>query len=76
MNSISMALDSTDAFVITVQENNPSQEVDSNSSPSSLTALPDDSISTNNSLTPVQQVELAPIQLVEPVIGFTTEEQR
>ena len=75
-NCISMASDSTDASVITVQENNQSQEVDSNSSPPSVTALLDDSISTDNSPTPVQPVEPAPIQLVEPVIGLTTEEQR
>ena len=75
-DSLSTALDSTDASVITVQENNPSQDVNSNSSPSSLTALTNDSLSTDNSLTPVQPVEPAPIQLVEPVIGLTTEEQR
>ena len=66
--SLSTALNSTDASVITVQENNPSQEVDSNSSPTSLTALSDDPISTDNSLTPIQPVK--------PVIGLTTEEQR
>ena len=75
-DSISTASDSTDASVITVQENNQFQEVDSNSSLSSLTALSDDSISTDNSPTPVKLVEPAPIQLVEPVIGLTTEEQR
>ena len=75
-DSLSTASDSTDASVITVQENNPSQEVDSNSSPTSLTALSDDPISTDNSLTLIQQVEQAPIQPVEPVIGLTTEEQR
>ena len=73
---ISTASDSADAFVITAQENNQSQEVDRNSSPSSLTALSYDSISTDNNPTPVQPVEPAPIQLVEPVIGLTTEEQR
>ena len=66
--SLSTASDSTDASVITVQENNPSQEVGSNSSPTSLTALSDDPVSTDNSPTP--------IQAVEPVIGLTTEEQR
>ena len=73
---ISTKSDSTDASVITVQENYQSQEVDRNSSPSSLTALLDDSISTDNSPTPVQPVKPAPIQLVEPVIGLTTKEQR
>ena len=57
--------DSTDASAITVQENNLSQEVDSNSSPTSLTALSDDPISTDNSPTPIQPVEPAPVQPVE-----------
>ena len=73
-DSISMASDSADASVITVQENNQFQEEDSNSPPSSLTALSYDSISTDNSLAPVQPVEPAPIQPVEPVIGLITEE--
>ena len=72
-DSLSTASDSTDASVITVQENNPSQEVDSNSSPTSLTVLLDDPISTHNSPTLVQLVEPAPIQPVEPVIGLTTQ---
>ena len=67
-DSLSTVSDPTDTSVITVQENNPSQEVDSNSSPTSLTALSDDPISTDNSPTPVQPVE--------PVIGLTTQEQR
>ena len=75
-DSLSEVSDSTDASVITVQENNPSQEVDSNSSPTSLTALLDDPISTDNSPNPVQPVEPVPIQPVEPVIGLTTQEQR
>ena len=37
-DSLCTASDSTDASVITVQENNPSQEVGSNSLPTSLTA--------------------------------------
>ena len=53
-DSLCTVLDSTDASVITVQENNPPQEVDSNSFPTSLTALSDDPISTDNSITPVQ----------------------
>ena len=75
-DSLSTASDSTDASVITVQENNPSQEVDSNSSPTSLTVLSDDPVSLDNSPTPVQPVEPAPIQPVKPVIGLTTDEQR
>ena len=75
-DSLSTVSDSTETSVITVQENNPSQEVDSNSSPTSLTALSDDPISTDNSLIAIQPVEPAPIQPVEPVIGLTTEEQR
>ena len=51
-DSLSTAADSTDASVITVQENNPSQEVDSHSSPTSLTALSDDPVSTDN-ITPI-----------------------
>ena len=73
-DSISTASDSTDTSVITVKENNQSQEEDSNSPHSSLTALSYDSISTDNSPAPVQP-EPAPIQPVEPVIGLNTEEQ-
>ena len=40
-----------------------------------MTALSYDSTSTDNSPAPVQPVELAPIQPVEPVIDLTTEEQ-
>ena len=75
-DSLSTASDSTDASVNTVQENNPSQEVDSNSSPTSLTALSDDPTSTDNSPTPVQPVEPARIQPVEPLIGLDTKKQR
>ena len=75
-DSLSTVSDSTDASVITVQENNPSQEVDSNSSPTSLTVLSDNPLSLDNSPTPVQLVEPTPIQPVEPVIGLTTDEQR
>ena len=53
-DNLSTVSDSTDASVITVQENNPSQEVDCNSSPTSLTALSYDPVSTDNSLTPIQ----------------------
>ena len=75
-DSLSTASDSTNASVITVHENNPSQEVDGNSSPTLLTALSYDPLSTDNSLTPIQPKEPAPIQPVEPVIGLTTKEQR
>ena len=75
-DSLSTALDSTDASVIIVKENNPSQEVDSNSSLSLLAALSDDPVNTDYSLTAIQSVEPAPIQPVEPVIGLTTDEQR
>ena len=60
-DSLSTVSDSTDASVITVKENNPSQEVDSNSSLTSLTALSDDPANIDYSLTPIQPVELAPI---------------
>ena len=74
-DSISTASDSTDVSVITVQENNQPKEEDSNSQPSSLTALSYDSTSIDNSPAPVQPVGPAPIQLDEPVIGLTIEEQ-
>ena len=71
-DSLSTASDSTDASVITVQGNNPPHQVDTYF----FKPLSDDTISTDNSPTPVHQVEPAPIQPVEPVIGLTTEEQR
>ena len=74
-DSISIASDSTDTLVITVQENNQPQEKTRNSPPSPLTALSYDSISTDNGPAPVQPVLPAPIQLVEHVIGLTTEVQ-
>ena len=75
-DNLSTASDSTDASVITVKENNSSQELDSNSSLTSLTALSDDPVNIDYSLTPIQPVEPAPMQPVEPVIGLTTDEQR
>ena len=72
-DSLSTVSDST---VITVKEINPSQEVDSNSSPTLLTALSDDPVNIYYSLTPIQPVESGPIQSVEFVIGLTTDEQR
>ena len=63
-DSLSTASDSTDASVITAKENNPSQEVDSNSSLTSVIALSDDPVNTDYGLTPIQPVEPAPIQPV------------
>ena len=67
-DSLSTASDSTDASVITVKENNPSQEVDNNSSLTLVTALSDDIVNIDYSLTPIQPVE--------SVIGLTTDKQR
>ena len=79
-DSLSTASDSTDASIITVKENSPSQEVASNSSLTSVTALSDDIANIDYNIdynhTPIQPVEPAPIHPVEPVIGLTTEEQR
>ena len=72
-DSQSTASDSTYAPIITFIEDNPSQEV---ASTISFTALSDDIVNTDYSHTPIQSVEPAPIQPVEPVIGLTTEEQR
>ena len=60
-DSQSTVSDSTDASIITVIENNPSQEVDSTSSFTSVTALSDDLVNTDYSHTPIQLVEPAPI---------------
>ena len=75
-DSQSTASNSTDASIITVIEDNSSQEVASTSSYTSVTALSDDIVNTDHSHTPIQSVEPAPIQPVEPVIGLTTELQR
>ena len=75
-DSLSTVSDSTDASVTTVKENNPCQEVDSNFSLTSVTALSDDPVNIDHSLTPIQPVEPAPIQPVESVTGLTTDEQR
>ena len=72
----SIALDSTDASILTVIENDQSQEVDSTPIFTSATALPEDFIYTDYDHTPIQSVEPSPIQPVEPVIGLTEEEQR
>ena len=75
-DSLSTASDSTDASVITVKENNSSHEVDRNSSLTSVTALFDDPVNIDYTLTWIQPVEPAPIQPVEPVISLTTDEHR
>ena len=75
-DSLSTASDSIDASVITVKENNPSQEVDSKSTFTSETTLSDDPVNIDYSHTLIQPVEPALIQPVEPIIGLTTEEQR
>ena len=75
-DSLSTASDSSDASVITLKENNPSWEVDSNSSLTLVTALSDDPVNIDYSPSPIQPVEPAPIQPVEPVIGLTTDKQR
>ena len=75
-NSQSTASDSTDASIITFIEDNPSQKVASTSSFTSVTALSDDLVNTDYSHIPIQLVEPASTQPVEPVSGLTTEEQR
>ena len=72
----STASDSTDVSMLTVMENNQSQEVDSTPAFTSVTAVPEDFVSTDYDHTPIKSVEPSPIQPVEPVIGLTTEEQR
>ena len=75
-DSLSTTSDSTDTSVISIKETNQSQEVDSNSSLTLVTALSDDPVNIDYTLTPIQPVEPAPIQPMEPVIGLTTDEQR
>ena len=58
-DSPSTVSDSTDASVISVIGNDPSQEVDSNSSLTSVTALSDDPVNIDYSLAPIQPVEPA-----------------
>ena len=66
-DSIFLVSDSTEVSLNTVQEINQPQEEDSNSPHSSLAKLVNDSTRIAH--------RLAPIQLVEPVIGLTQEEQ-
>ena len=72
----SIASDSTDASILTVIENDQSQEVDSTPAFTSVTALPEDLVCTDYNHTPIQSVQPLLIQPVEPVIGLTEEEQR
>ena len=67
---------STDASIVTVIENDQSQEVDSDSAFTSETALPEDFVCNDYDHIPIQSVEPSLIQPVEPVIGLTAEEQR
>ena len=67
-DSLSTVSDCIDASVITVLENTSSQEVNNNFLPTLPTASSDDPTSTYNNPTPVQ--------LVKPVIGITTKQQR
>ena len=60
--------DSTDASVLTVIENDQSQEVDSTPAFTSATVLPENLVCTDYNHTPIQSVEPSPIQPVEPVI--------
>ena len=72
----SITLDSTDASILTVIENDQSQEVDSTPTFSSVTALPEDFLRTDYDHTPIQSVQPSLIQPVEPIIRLTEEEQR
>ena len=72
----SIASDSIDLSILTVIENDQSQEVDSTPAFTSMTTLPENSVRTDYDHTPIQSVEPSPIQPVEPVIALTAEEQR
>ena len=72
----SIASDSSDESLLTVIENDQSHEVDSTSTFTSTTALPEDLECIDYDHTPIQSVQPSPIQRVEPVIGLTEEEQR
>ena len=72
----SIASDSTDESILTVIENDQSQEVDSTPAFTSATALPEDLECTDYDHTPIQLVQPSPIQPVEPIIRLTEEEQR
>ena len=72
----SLASDSTDASILTVIENEQSQEVDSTPACTSATTLPEDFVHTEYNHTPIQSVQPLLIQPVEPIIRLTEEEQR
>ena len=72
----SIASDSTDESILTVIENDQSQEVVSTPAFTSGTALPEDFVCTDYEHTPIQSVELSLMQPVEPIIGLMAEEQR
>ena len=75
-NNQSIATNSADKSILTVIENDQSQEVDSTPAFTSETALSEDLECTDNNHTPIQSVQPSLIQPVEPVIGLTEEEQR
>ena len=60
----SIPSDSTDKSILTVIENDQSQEVNSTPAFTSATALPDDLDCTNYDHTPIQSVQPSPIQPV------------
>ena len=72
----SIASDSSDEPVLTVIENDQSQEVDSTPTFISPTALPEDLECIDYDHTPIQSVQPSLIQPVEHLIGFTEEEHR
>ena len=72
----SIASDSTDKSILTVIENDQSQEVDSTPVFTSVTALPENLEHTDYDHTPIQSVQPLPVQPVEPIIRLTEEEQR
>ena len=75
-DTIPLESNSTEVSLNTVQEINQPQEAGNNPQHSSLADLFYDSTRIANGPAPIQQVEPAPIQSVETVIGLTPEEQR
>ena len=72
----SIASDSTDESILTVIENDQSQEIDSIPVSTLATVLPEDFVCTDYNHTPIQSVQPSPIQPVEPIIRLSEEEQR
>ena len=72
----SITSDSTDKSILTVIENDQSQEVNSTPAFTSATVLPEDFVCTDYNHTPIQSVQPLPIQPVEPIIRLTEEKQR